>query len=481
MKSKTFLPTLAKLLCLALISLNAFSANAQCSPDTQTPTAVCEAFVNISLPASGVVTLLPEFFDAGSNDNCTPAEDLIFTVSPNSASCADIGTLLLVEMTVMDQSGNVNSCVANVMIEDKLPPVLTCSSALNISLPASGEFTLTPETLLLVPDPDNCDLTYTITPEKVDCSDIGAPIPFTISGTDPSGNTASCGGLLNVEDKLSFTLFCSANINVNLPATGNLILTPEMFVLADTENCSLTYSISPAQLDCSDAGSTVSVLVSAVDAGGFNNSCSSNVTVMAPSPTAVSILPPPSIACGETGLVFNSTVSGGAGSYIYDWTIKKGASTGWTISTGQGTPSITMTAGTGKLKLDLEVTGVCGGKKKDKYNVTPNCSAAPQIISNNDLEPLAEKIFSKASVESFFIYPNPASTQLNLELANGQESEAAVFSLYNHLGQPMMPTTKLAAGNRFLTLTVEYLPDGIYFVVLQKQDGSQLSQKFLKH
>jgi len=475
-------PTL--FLFLFILAFNPISSQAQCSPDTESPVAICQSAVNISLPASGSLMLDPAFFDAGSFDNCTNTGNLTFAVSPTSVSCADIGMPITVIMTVWDEVGNSNLCMSTAYVEDKISPLIVCEPQINISLPESGEFTLTSD-VLLQSFSDNCDLTYSITPSEVNCSDIGAPFPYTITATDPGGNSTSCTGTLLVEDKLSFTLICEANINVSLPTNGLITLTPEMLVVFENDNCDLTYNISPNQLSCADAGSTVPVTITATDLGGNTNSCITNVFVVDQTQGSVTIVPPASIACGETGVIFNSTVSGGSAPYIYDWEIKKGASSGWAITSGQGTPSITVNAGTGKLKLNLEVNGVCGGKAKDKYKFTPDCSSpgegANEVITNsisNNVKNTLTTITPTNQIQ-LSIFPNPVQSQLNLVFNN--ESPAAIIRVYNQIGQAMTEISLISSNDNSHQLNVNGFPDGVYFVSIRLENGKRISRKFVKY
>jgi hypothetical protein len=78
--------------------------------DQQTPDAVCIQNIVIVLDNTGNANITADDVDGGSSDNCTAVPQLLRTVSPNTFTTADIG-LVLITMTVTDQSGNSNSCV----------------------------------------------------------------------------------------------------------------------------------------------------------------------------------------------------------------------------------------------------------------------------------------------------------------------------------------------------------------------------------
>ncbi len=88
--------------------------------DSTPPTAMCcPAFsVNIGDEPDGVITLNPADLDCGSTDNCTPDEDLQFTISPNNFTLADLGTQT-VTLTITDVCGNTSSCDVEVTIVEQ--------------------------------------------------------------------------------------------------------------------------------------------------------------------------------------------------------------------------------------------------------------------------------------------------------------------------------------------------------------------------
>lgn len=85
--------------------------------DTSNPVAVCQA-ATIPLAASGQARLLGSDIDGGSSDNCA-----ITTVSLSQETFTFVDVTrspIAVTMTLTDQSGNSNSCVAQVTISGTL-------------------------------------------------------------------------------------------------------------------------------------------------------------------------------------------------------------------------------------------------------------------------------------------------------------------------------------------------------------------------
>ena len=161
--------------------------------DEIAPTVICNA-TTIFINPSGTVTytLTPDEIDAGSTDNCSIAER---TVSPNTFDCQQIGTTVEVTLTVIDGSGNVDSCTALVAIEGETPkPTFSVSLCGNDSLllfanPPMGQgailytytwqgpngFTSNEENPVILNATDNDAGSYSVTIEGVtNCSASGA-------------------------------------------------------------------------------------------------------------------------------------------------------------------------------------------------------------------------------------------------------------------------------------------------------------------
>lgn len=70
-----------------------------------------------TINGGGTITLVPEWFDAGSFDNCTDNQDLIFSVSPSVFNCDSLGERN-VTITVTDESGNTEYVNTYIVIQD---------------------------------------------------------------------------------------------------------------------------------------------------------------------------------------------------------------------------------------------------------------------------------------------------------------------------------------------------------------------------
>jgi uncharacterized repeat protein (TIGR01451 family) len=117
--------------------------------DNIVPTAVCDAYTVISLDRNGKARLFARTIDDGSHDNCSevkfgirrmnnscgvPSDAVLVTNYEGNSyytfvdfCCSDqINNQQMVELIVIDTSGNVNTCMTDVEIQQKILPVITC-------------------------------------------------------------------------------------------------------------------------------------------------------------------------------------------------------------------------------------------------------------------------------------------------------------------------------------------------------------------
>ncbi len=137
--------------------------------DSTPPAAVCQ---NISVTpnvGTGTVTITASQVDGGSTDNVGIAS---LSVSPNTFTCANIGTPVTVTLTVTDTSNNVSTCTATVTV---LPNAVATFTQVN-PICSGGSFTLPTTsnngtTGTWAPAINNtATTTYTFTPNAGQCA-----------------------------------------------------------------------------------------------------------------------------------------------------------------------------------------------------------------------------------------------------------------------------------------------------------------------
>ncbi len=96
--------------------------------DLVAPTALCQD-ITVQLDAAGSATIVAADIDGGSTDNCGIAS-LVASITTFDCSMTGPNTVTL---TVTDNSGNVSTCDATVIVEDNIDPVITCPGDVTVS------------------------------------------------------------------------------------------------------------------------------------------------------------------------------------------------------------------------------------------------------------------------------------------------------------------------------------------------------------
>ncbi len=154
-----------------------------CAVDDDPPTAACVAPFSLCLDETGQAGITADDIDSGSFDDCGDVE---LSIDRDSFDCSDLGTPVVVTLTVTDESDNVSTCQTTVTVEDCQDPVINnCPSGFTTTCNTQGGYDLdfTPTVT------DNCGWTYEVSPPN--------PVPFgtnvvTVTVTDAGGNTDEC-------------------------------------------------------------------------------------------------------------------------------------------------------------------------------------------------------------------------------------------------------------------------------------------------
>jgi hypothetical protein len=249
------------------------------------PVAHCNN-IPVQLNAAGAATIVGADVDDGSTDKCAISTR---TVSPNSFTCANVGTPVAVVLTVSDAAGNTATCSTTVTVQDKVAPIAICKN-IPVSLDGTGNATIT------AADIDNGSndacLSVTLAASKTSftCADKGANT-VVLTVTDVNGNTSSCNATVTIQDVTKPTItFCPENKTVNT-ATGICTYTHngDTWNATATDNCagtSLGYLLTGLT---TGTGTTLdgvtfnkgltNVLWTATDATGNSQTCGFTVTV----------------------------------------------------------------------------------------------------------------------------------------------------------------------------------------------------------
>ena len=190
--------------------------------DQVPPVAICESFHVVSLTLDEP-TLVPALvFDDGSYDNCGPVEfavrrmdnpncqgnDAFPSTNPNQYAdyvpfyCCDIGgPNVMIVLQVTDASGNTNTCMVEVEVQDKISPAIQCPP--NKTLDCYGDPYDLDETGYAIAT-DNCSVEIT----HIDQGSLDNCGEGTINriwrAEDPSGNISSCVQQISVVNSEPF-------------------------------------------------------------------------------------------------------------------------------------------------------------------------------------------------------------------------------------------------------------------------------------
>lgn len=114
--------------------------------DNTVPVMACDQNTVISLKSDGTAYAPAKVFDDGSITDCSALTFKVKRMDNGAACnianysfedyvhfcCADLGTPVLVSVQATDANGNTNTCMVNVIIQDKNPPAITAPADLTI-------------------------------------------------------------------------------------------------------------------------------------------------------------------------------------------------------------------------------------------------------------------------------------------------------------------------------------------------------------
>ncbi len=240
--------------------------------DTTRPIALCQN-TTMYLDNNGNLVLTPSDIDAGGSDNCGIASSQVNLVN---FTCTDTG-FHLVTLTLIDVSGNVNQCTAQVLVVDSTPPVPGCQDV-TVVLDGSGNASITAADIE-IGSSDNCGIdTFFVGQDQFTCTDVPG-VNVTLSIRDVSGNTATCTRLVTVQDTVPPIALCNDTV-IYIDNSGQALLTPADVDGGSTDNCAiLASSLSQSLFTCLDTGVNT-ITVSYIDADTNLSSCNSLITIL---------------------------------------------------------------------------------------------------------------------------------------------------------------------------------------------------------
>ena len=274
--------------------------------DTVDPVASCRTTAyQVQLDASGTGFVVPINVDNNSSDICGIDTMLVNGVDSVFYTCANIGNTA-VTLSVLDASGNQSTCVAQVVVNDPLPPTANCQN-ITVYLDNTGVVTVN-ASQIDNGSTDNCSVNPTIgglPSVTYSCSDIGTTTAQLLV-FDPSNNSSQCAANITIVDTIPPVANCIPNnsLTVYLDNTCFASVSAATFNNNSTDNCSglLQYSVNGAAnatFTATNLTSNPNPIVLTVTDGVSGNTDTCHTTVIVRDST------PPTILCQPDTLQLN--------------------------------------------------------------------------------------------------------------------------------------------------------------------------------
>jgi len=112
--------------------------------DDVEPYPICDGFTSTSISSDGTSRIFAAVLDDGSSDNCEIVSYQVAKMTDQCGfglsfgdyvdfCCEEVNDTIQVALQVTDASGNANTCMVSVIVEDKIAPEITAPSNLTIA------------------------------------------------------------------------------------------------------------------------------------------------------------------------------------------------------------------------------------------------------------------------------------------------------------------------------------------------------------
>ncbi len=269
-----------------------------------------------------------------ANDNCD-IPVIIFnetsTKSGNPNNCQDYSYVITRTWTASDNSSNSTSLSQLITVVDNQAPTNAGYSA----TVANGGTIST--------NPNDCFATITLNMTSLtDCAPFAnltitndAPhgdgmasasgnyaigtYNITFTATDPCNNTSTFNYSFTVFDGVAPVASCVNNLNLGLPSSGTLILSPGAVNNGSYDNCNGTsgiasISVSPDVFTCADVGGPHNVTLTVTDFAGNSSTCNTTINIQENN-APIALCQPTSLVLGPNGTVSLNASQVDAGSF----------------------------------------------------------------------------------------------------------------------------------------------------------------------
>ncbi len=241
--------------------------------DVQAPVITCPTSTTLACPADTSATANGM---ATAIDGCDNSPVISYVDNVTPGSCPNTFSIDRV-WTATDNCGNASSCTQVIIVEDVLPPTITCPIDVTIDCPANTD----PSNTGSATADDACNsttITFSDSTTQGSCPNTFSVVR-TWTATDPCGNSISCDQNIVVVDETPPTITCPADLTVNCDADTMPASTGMPTVMDECNN-----SITLTYVDVTVAGSgtvlyTITRTWMATDACGNSASCDQTIVV----------------------------------------------------------------------------------------------------------------------------------------------------------------------------------------------------------
>jgi gliding motility-associated-like protein len=381
---------------------------------------------------------IPEFATTTATDACGSNVDLTYADITTPGTCPGSYSVTRTWIAT-DACGNSSTAFQIINVQDITAPVITCLAniAVNVEPGVCGATVTVPQPTAL----DNCS-TVTLSNSVNQTSNASGFYPAGITtivwtATDICGNYSTCQMTVTVTDNILPVITCPAEVN----ACSNEQV--ELGTATATDNCGIA-TITNNAPSVFNPGTTL-VVWTATDISGNISSCTQTVNVSSALIVNAGI---DTLIIVGTAATLHGTVTGGSGSYSYNWSPEDSLVNN-TILNPTTLPlstqiTFTLTA------LDM----LTGCSNSDEVTVSINY-VRPEIEITNLVTPNGDGMNDYWHIFGIDLFPDN-----NILLFNRWGDKIRDFQSYNN-------TTNNWDGTNNKN---EYLPDGVYFYIVTITD-----------
>jgi gliding motility-associated-like protein len=294
-----------------IIVIDSFPPIILCQPDT------------IQLTGSNTV-VTPSMLNNGSTDNCSVPSLTINGQLTALFDCSNLGSNT-VTLIGTDISGNVDSCITTVYLEDVTNPAALCNLATTAIIDPSNNLAILDPVFVDNVSTDNCNIvTYILSKDTFDCLDIANNTHVvTLVVIDESGNRDSCVTQVTIQDTISPVAVC-VPIDTLFFVGATISITPALLDAGSFDNCGIeSFVLSQGNFNCPDLGLNM-ITLTVTDSSGNIGTCTAPITVL--DTTASAFAGAAQLLCGIDSTIFAANPA--TGILLGTWTSTSTASIG---------------------------------------------------------------------------------------------------------------------------------------------------------